>query len=422
MRVLMLAQFYPPTIGGEERMAESLAVGLARRGHDVAVATLRQPSQGRYDEREGVRLHRLPGLAQRFGALFSDSGRRHAPPAPDPETVLALRSVLDLEQPDVVHGHNWLAIAYLPLQRRQRAAYVLSLHDFSLVCANKRLVRNGHACDGPGVRKCLGCASRQYGAALGPLVALGTAAASRAQRRAVDLFLPVSTAVADVCALAPGTYEVMPNFLLEATAPPTDADPRLERLPEGDFLLFVGDVWADKGADVLLEAHARMAARVPLVLIGRKEQPDLLRDRGEDVIALGPLDHAAVLAAWSRCTIGVVPSVQPEAFGVVALEAMAAGAPVVASRHGGLPDVVVEGETGLLVAPGHVGELAAALDRLMADPELRHELGAAGARRAREFSADAILPRFEAAYARAMSTRAARGLSTSLTHAAAPGD
>jgi hypothetical protein len=82
MRVLMLAQFYAPIVGGEERMTESLAVALSRRGHDVAVATLRQAGQEPYEERAGVAIHRLPGAAQRLPWLFSDDGRRHAPPAP----------------------------------------------------------------------------------------------------------------------------------------------------------------------------------------------------------------------------------------------------------------------------------------------------------------------------------------------------
>jgi glycosyltransferase involved in cell wall biosynthesis len=409
MRILMLAQFYAPIIGGEERMTESLAVGLAARGHEVTVATLRQPGQAAGENRDGVRIDRLPGLAQRVSQLFSEDGRRHAPPAPDPETVLALRRVLARERPEIVHGHNWLSIAYLPLARRRRAAYLLSLHDYSLICANKRLVRMGLPCSGPAPRKCLTCAIDQYGAAVGPAVATLTGASAIVQRRAVDLFLPVSSAVARACGLEAhrAAYEVIPNFLIDAplTAPPDD--PRLERLPEGDFILFVGDLATDKGVGVLIAAHAAMRVKVPLVLVGRIVDPKILPDDGT-VIVLGPLAHDAVLAAWRRCTLGVVPSVTPEAFGVVALEAMAAGAPVVASRHGGLADLVVDGESGLLVTPNDVAGLSAALDRAMGDAELRSRLAAGAAARATSFSASAVLPAVEAAYDRALATRRRR--------------
>ena len=106
MRILMLAQFYAPVVGGEERMVEELARALTARGHDVAVATLRSDGLPDFEEQDGVRIHRLPGLAARLPLLFSDTGRRHAPPAPDPETVRTLAQVVRSERPEVVHGHD----------------------------------------------------------------------------------------------------------------------------------------------------------------------------------------------------------------------------------------------------------------------------------------------------------------------------
>jgi glycosyltransferase involved in cell wall biosynthesis len=404
----MLAQFYAPVVGGEERMTESLSVALVGRGHEVAVATLRQPGQSAREERDGVRIYRLPGLAQRIPWLFSEHGRRHAPPAPDPTTVLALRRVIEREQPDVVHGHNWLAHAYLPLRRYDRAAYVLSLHDYSLICANKRLMRMRAPCSGPGPLKCLTCAADQYGAMVGPPVAVLTKLSGRAQRRAVDLFLPVSREVALRCGLdgrrAP--YDVVPNFLIDEPRSDGIDDPLLRRLPSGDFILYVGDLAADKGVGILLEAHGRMTTKVPLVLIGRSVEAGLV-PADDNVISLGLLSHGTVLDAWRRCAVGVVPSITRETFGLVALEAMAAGVPVIASRVGGLPDVVTDGETGLLVAPGDAGELSAALDRLIEDVALRERLGKGGALRAEKFTVATVVPRVEAAYARALAGRKA---------------
>jgi glycosyltransferase involved in cell wall biosynthesis len=92
---------------------------------------------------------------------------------------------------------------------------------------------------------------------------------------------------------------------------------------------------------------------------------------------------------------------------MVAYETASAGKPLLASRIGGLQDIVVDGETGLLVTPGDIDALRRALARLIGDGELRERLGAGAAAHARQhFSAQAVVPRFEEAYRTAMEIRA----------------
>ena len=98
-----------------------------------------------------------------------------------------------------------------------------------------------------------------------------------------------------------------------------------------------------------------------------------------------------------RALFSVVPTILPETFGIVALEAGAAGKPVIASDVGGLPDVVVDVETGYLVPPGQAPTLRTAIERLLADPALRGRMGAAARERVRQvFSPDAVVPMFVA--------------------------
>src|SRR5258708_3837468 len=104
----MLTQFYAPIIGGEERLIQDLSAALARRGHQVAAATQRHPGRPAFEIEQGVRLYRLHSATQRARWVFKDPGRQHAPPWPDPEAVWTLNRVLTREQPDIVHGHNWL--------------------------------------------------------------------------------------------------------------------------------------------------------------------------------------------------------------------------------------------------------------------------------------------------------------------------
>jgi glycosyltransferase involved in cell wall biosynthesis len=113
--------------------------------------------------------------------------------------------------------------------------------------------------------------------------------------------------------------------------------------------------------------------------------------------------------AYAAADVLVLPSVldsrnDTEGLGVVLLEAMSYGVPVIASRIGGIPDIVGDGATGLLVPPGDAGALAAALERLAVDPSLRARLGSAGREHVRaQFSWDRIVARWEECYAAAMS-------------------
>lgn len=394
----MLAQFFRPIVGGEERAVEELAAGLAHRGHDVTVATLRLRGSAAREDLEGVRVHRVQGAVSRLERMYADD-RLHLPPVPDPGVVRALRRVVAEERPDIVHAHNWMVHSYVPLKRETRAPLVLSLHDYSLVCAQKRLMRRGSVCDGPRPLKCIRCAAAHYGPVKGTLVASALQATSPRLRRSVDMFLPVSRAVAEQLRLAARRlpHEVIPN-LCPQNGGRADVDPaRLGRLPRGDFILFLGDAVADKGIHVLLQARAMLENPPPLAIVGRsgglEEGP-----AADGVLRLGPWPHGDALEALRRCRVLVVPSIVPETFGIAALEAMAFGKPVVASRIGGLPDLVEDGMTGRLVPPGDARALAGALEELLASPSACDAMGEAASARAARFAPAEVLPRLERVY------------------------
>lgn len=134
---------------------------------------------------------------------------------------------------------------------------------------------------------------------------------------------------------------------------------------------------------MLLEAHARLSRRPPLLLIGarREGRRTALPD---GVVLVENVRHDDVMRAWAASSVAVAPSLS-EAFGLLAVEAMAAGTPVVASSVGGLPDVVVDGETGFLVPPGNAQRLRDVIQTLLNDDSLRQGMGAADRERAKAF-------------------------------------
>jgi glycosyltransferase involved in cell wall biosynthesis len=408
MRILMLTQSYAPIVGGIEHMVEDISGELAKRGHEVAIATLRQP-QSEPVGSDSVPAYGLDTSIRKFPGLQLDEERTHAPPAPDPWTTRELRQLMQSFRPAVVHAHDWLIHSYLPLDRRSSPALLLSMHDYGLTCATRRFMHRGKSlCSGPGLAKCVQCSCEVYeSVAKGAPTALGTRMSERRVRKHVDVFLPVSTAVRDLCRLGPDdTHRVINNFVVGQPAP-LGNEPELAQLPQEPYIMYFGDVSREKGVHNLVAAYRQLEAPPPLVLIGRHVGEI---EEAPGVLALGRMPHRIVLEALRRSLFTVAPSIWSDPFPVVALEAAAAGKPTIASRIGGLQDSVVDGETGFLVPPGDRQALTAAMRRLLDDPELRERLGAAAnARQAALYTPDTVIPQYEQAYELALEQRRSRG-------------
>jgi phosphatidyl-myo-inositol alpha-mannosyltransferase len=166
-------------------------------------------------------------------------------------------------------------------------------------------------------------------------------------------------------------------------------------------IFFVGRHEERKGLGVLLEAHRLLAPRrVRLWIAGNGPQTAELqsRFRSPDIEWLGRISDRDLAARWKAASVYCAPSLGGESFGVVLLESMAAGTPVVASDIDGYRNVVTPELDGVIVRPGDPGDLALGLSRLLDDRAFAARLVEAGERRASEYSMDNLAARYEVLY------------------------
>src|SRR5262249_39121293 len=202
-----------------------------------------------------------------------------------------------------------------------------------------------------------------------------------------------------------GEFEIVPNGVdTERFAAAEPAD-----LPDGRRVLFVGRLDARKGFPVTVRAFGTLASTRPdLRLVVAGDGPDrdavqvlppAFRSR---VTMLGTVPNADLPAVATACDLYLGSATGGESFGVVLVEAMAAGLPVVASDTPGYDEVVRHGTDGLLVPPSDPDALAVAAGRILDDPALAARLAAAGRDRAKTFDWSVVVERIEALYGRAL--------------------
>lgn len=334
-----------PAAGGLKRHVETLASRLPARGFEVAGAA-------------------PPGVFVEAVCRFPlDLGDRPRPGA-DLRTVRQLRLAAKQWKPDVVHAHGVkAALLTLFAFPTGRPPVVVTYHN----------VWHG-----------------------GPLSAPLRLLAPRAAAS-----IAVSGAVRDSLARH-GVRVAHPEVIRNGVDPAAFPDVKTGRPPHPFTALFMGRLTEEKGIPVLLEAVEAAGEGPAISLVIAGDGP--LRSRVEQAAARNAgrvryVGHVSeVLTAYRQADVVVMPSLS-EGLPMTALEAMACGLPLVASRVGGLPEVVADGETGLLVPPGDPSALAAALRVLAADPVRAAAMGDVGrARVADRFTEERMLEQLIACY------------------------
>ena len=367
--IALFASAFHPHVGGVEELVRQLAHAYERKGHGAIVVTNRWPPElPEFEEYEGIPVYRFamrtPGGSLRERAKYQLTHTA---------SVRRMLDVLRHHKTDLLHVQCVSSNGYyaqvarralrLPLvvtaqgertmdaeQIYQKSAYMNRMLRALLAEADHITACSRHTLDD---------LEGWYGSPFGP----------RAQvvHNGIDL----------------SSFAV----------PVPYSHPR-------PYILGIGRHVPQKGFDVLLQAFALAGqASHDLLLAGDgPERPALERlaadlKLGDRVRFVGRADRPAAVSLFAGCSFFVLPSRQ-EPQGIVNLEAMAAGKAVLATRVGGVPEIVTDGETGLLVPAEDVSALAGAIKRLTDDAPLRQRLGAAGWERAQAFGWDVIAEQY----------------------------
>lgn len=412
MRILIASDHYPPLIGGAQIQTRLLATGLAKRGHEVAVATTWQRGHPALDHRDGFPIHRLRQLSSCVPKRFQRS-IYHQPPFPDPVTTVALRRVIHSFKPDVVHSHGWFTYSCAAALLSTEIPLVVSARDYGYSCATRTMLYMGQVrCTGPKLTKCLRCSTEYYGVHKGWLATLAVRAWGPLIRRKTAAVHSVSNYVRQIVnrdvfgrpnganprSLAEQVIHELVDMSPDGDDPGVCSVDWLARLPSEPFILFVGALRREKGVYVLLEAYRQLISPPPLVLLIGTLERDLPESFPPGVVVISEFPHGAMTNAWDRALFGVMPSLLPEPMGTVVCEALSCGRAVIGAAHGGHPDIITDGVNGLLVPPGDTDALITAMRSLLDNPQLRTRLTRGAGRVGRRFATEQGVERFEQLY------------------------
>ncbi len=321
--------------------------------------------------------------------LFYDVG---ATPDPSPSMLAPFEGafpIVELERqlrelaPDVVYVHQLRDSAALRALEDSPFPVVRFFHDHRLFCLREHkytavsktpCVRTiGAAC-----YPCLGFVRRSDTWPGVQLASLRGLRAEQARARRHTAFIVGSRYMADQVA-AHGFERSRIHVIPLYASGPLQADAHGQR--QEDLLLFIGQLTTGKGLDVLLRALPKTARPCRLIVVGRGRQEEKLRTLAqtlglaERVVFAGWLEPETLSAHYRQASCLVFPTRAPETSGLVGIEAMAHGTPVIASPLGGIEEWLSHGQTGLCVPPNDPAALASAIDRLLGDSSLRGQMG-----------------------------------------------
>jgi glycosyltransferase involved in cell wall biosynthesis len=385
-KIIFCNNAYPPNfIGGAELVAHNQAKTFKKLGHEVMVFTGDITSHGK---RHSIRQERYDGIPVQRVHLTPQDYDPNFLNFHHPDIDGYFEVLLDRFMPDCVHFHHLLGLSMniIHLAQRRGIPTFLTVHDHWAICCRSVLIKPGNTiCER--FHECWACQ-----ALIPDKDRLNIPVRMRIDFMShvlddVDRFIFPSHYLAGVYRKAG-----FPKEKLSVIWNGTDVNrfKKIRRKKRRDKLrfTFIGHLGQHKGVDVLIEAAALLAGRnrsFEVNIVGRGEMESALRQRtqelnlGDTLKFWGRVDNRSIKKVYQQTDILVLPSVCPENQPVTIVEAMTAGIPIIASRIGGIPELVQHEHTGLLFEAGNPDALAECMIKMISSPNQRVQFSRAAA-------------------------------------------
>ena len=316
-----------------------------------------------------------------------------------------MNQMISQNRPDLVHIHNLyplLSPSVLVSCRRAGIPVVMTCHNYRLICPVATLFSDGKICercvDGKEywcvLKNCRGNFSESVAYAIRSIFARSLGLF----KKNVTIYIAVSEYVKNrlvSSGLNKDLITVIPNMV---NIPKSNGEPA-----NGKYVAYIGRISEEKGIKTLLAAASRRSNMQFLLAGNGPLLPAYKRCAPKNANFVGGLNKQQLSSFYREARFIVVPSEWYETFGLVVVEAMSHGLPVIASRIGGLPELVEDGVTGLLFEPGNSEELSSKMKHLWDNPDLCKKMGQAGREKAiREYNKNIYYKRLIAAYKKAV--------------------
>ncbi len=357
MRIMMFSHGYPPTISGVTLVVQKIARAMVRRGHEVMVVTASDNHRPYQSEDQGVRLQRVRGIINPF---WLEGPYPYISP-------VAIRRLADEFKPDVIHNHENFILSYLLLQVKweKRPAFITSSYSLP-----RYISQYAH----------LGGLDRMLEAIVWKI-----ALANLNQYEKVVFCTHTHERDFLAHGLRPPTKVISNGVNIQRYTPEKQPGEDIEsryHLPRGPRILSVGRLMKDKNLDTLVQAMRYVCdeQEAHLLVVGRgSERPRLnaliKRLKLNDYIyLLGYVPEQDLPALYRACNLFAIPSLV-EVQSLPALQAAVSGLPIVAANSAALPELVRQGENGLLVDPCNGIELGNAIRTILSDEDKASQMG-----------------------------------------------